>query len=133
MLQRRRGAAVEMTVSVVEMMMMMIPMKSSSMTVTMATISPSGREFPRQISACWRALFSLVFSAPQRRLCLFSVVPRTLGFRVDELREREMAEGGRGPPPHKTARPGLGPRRPMGGPWRPSSAPPFGYLRLLEK
>ena len=30
----------EMTVSVVEMMMMMIPMKSSSMTVTMATISP---------------------------------------------------------------------------------------------
>jgi hypothetical protein len=29
MLQRRRGAAVEMTVSVVEMMMMMIPMKSS--------------------------------------------------------------------------------------------------------
>jgi len=40
MLQRRRGAAVEMTVSVVEMMMMMIPMKSSSMTVTMATISP---------------------------------------------------------------------------------------------
>jgi hypothetical protein len=29
-----------MTVSVVEMMMMMIPMKSSSMTVTMATISP---------------------------------------------------------------------------------------------
>ena len=39
MLQRRRGAAVEMTVSVVEMMMM-IPMKSSSMTVTMATISP---------------------------------------------------------------------------------------------
>ena len=30
----------ERTVSVVEMMMMMIPMKSSSMTVTMATISP---------------------------------------------------------------------------------------------
>ena len=34
-------------VLVVEMMMMMmIPMKSSSMTVMMATISPSGREFP---------------------------------------------------------------------------------------
>ena len=30
----------------VEMMMMMIPKKSSSMTVMMATISPSGREFP---------------------------------------------------------------------------------------
>jgi len=27
-------------------MMMMIPMKSSSMTVMMAMISPSGREFP---------------------------------------------------------------------------------------
>ena len=63
MLQRRRGAAVEMTVSMVEMMMMMmmIPMKSSSMMVTMATISPSGREFPQRISACRRALFSLVF------------------------------------------------------------------------
>ena len=35
-----------MMVSAVEMMMMMITMKSSSMTVTMATISPSGREFP---------------------------------------------------------------------------------------
>jgi hypothetical protein len=35
-----------MMVLAVEMMMMMIPMKSSSMTVMMATISPSGREFP---------------------------------------------------------------------------------------
>ena len=34
-----------MVVMAVEMMMM-IPMKSSSMTVMMATISPSGREFP---------------------------------------------------------------------------------------
>ena len=46
MLQRRRGAAAVMMVLAVEMMMMMIPMKSSSMTVMMATISPSGREFP---------------------------------------------------------------------------------------
>ena len=36
----------EMTVTVVDMMVMMIPIKSSSMAVTMATISPSGREFP---------------------------------------------------------------------------------------
>ena len=33
-------ATVEMMVLEVEMVMMMIPMKSSSMTVTMATISP---------------------------------------------------------------------------------------------
>jgi hypothetical protein len=30
----------------VAMVMMMIPMKPSSMTVTMAMISPSGKEFP---------------------------------------------------------------------------------------
>ena len=35
-----------MVLAVEMMMMMMIPMKSSSMTVMMATISPSGREFP---------------------------------------------------------------------------------------
>ena len=54
---------VEMMVLAVEMMMMMIPMKSSLMAVTMATIFPSGREFPRQISACRRAFLSLWFSA----------------------------------------------------------------------
>ncbi|KAK1654042.1 hypothetical protein QYE76_071847 [Lolium multiflorum] len=53
-----------MAVSMVEMMMMMIPMKSSSMTVMMASISPSGREFPRRIPARRRALFSLVFLHP---------------------------------------------------------------------
>jgi hypothetical protein len=57
-----------MAVMMMEMMVMMIPMMSSSMTVTMASISPSGREFHRQILACRRALFSLVFSAPQRWL-----------------------------------------------------------------
>ena len=41
MLQRDGVAAVEMMALVVEMMMMpMMPMKSSLMTVTMATISP---------------------------------------------------------------------------------------------
>ena len=123
----------EMAVSMVEMMVMMIPMKSSSMTMTMVSISPSGREFPRRISARRRDLFSLVFSAPQRRLCLLAIILRTLGFRVDEVREREEAERVCGPPPHKAARPGQGPRRPMGGPWRPSSVPPFGWLILLEK
>ena len=61
MLQRD---GMEMMVLAVEMVMMMIPMKSSWMAVTMATISPSGREFPLQISACRRAFLSLWFSAP---------------------------------------------------------------------
>ena len=39
-LQRDGVATAETMVLVVEMVMMMIPMKSSSMTVTMATISP---------------------------------------------------------------------------------------------
>ena len=43
--------------------MMMILMESSVMAVTMALISPSGREFPRQISAYRRAFLSLWFSA----------------------------------------------------------------------
>ena len=100
--------------SVVEMMMM-IPMKSSSMTVTMATISPSGREFPRQISACRRALFSLVFFRPaEAAVSILDVPPHALGFSGDEVREGEMAEGGRGPPPHMAARQHWWPRRPMG-------------------
>ena len=40
MLQRERSGTMEMTVSAVEMVVMRIPMKCSSMTVTMATISP---------------------------------------------------------------------------------------------
>ena len=39
----------------VEMVMMMIPMKSSVMAVTMASISPSGREFPPADPVCRRA------------------------------------------------------------------------------
>ena len=62
MLQRDGVETAVMMVLVVEMMVMMIPMKSSLMAVTMATISPSGREFPRQISACRRAFISLWFS-----------------------------------------------------------------------
>ena len=47
-LQRDGVATVEMMVLAVEMVMIMILMKSSSMTVMMATISPSGKEFPQQ-------------------------------------------------------------------------------------
>ena len=59
MLQRDGVAMVETMVLAVEMMMMMmIPMKSSSMAVTMASISPSGREFP-PADSCLPESFSL--------------------------------------------------------------------------
>jgi hypothetical protein len=61
---------VEMKVLVMEMMVMMIPMKSGAMVMTMAIISPLQEEFPWQIPGCQRAFLSLVFSAPQRRRCL---------------------------------------------------------------
>jgi hypothetical protein len=78
------------------MMVMMIPMKPSSMAVTMAMISPSGKEFLWQISACRRAFSLYVFSASQRRRSL-SVIPfPVLGFWGDDIREGAMAEVGQG-------------------------------------
>jgi hypothetical protein len=62
MLQRDGVVMTVMKVLVMMMvMMMMIPMKPNSMIVMMATIYPSGKEFPRQISACRRAFSLCVF------------------------------------------------------------------------
>jgi hypothetical protein len=78
MLQRDGVVMVEMEVLV---MMMMILMKSSTMVMTMATISPlwegiSPADFYLSES------FSLsVFSAPQRRQCLSLSPPLDLGYR----------------------------------------------------
>jgi hypothetical protein len=48
-------------------------------------------------------------------------------------RRRGGQRGSWAPSPHGgAARAGPAPAY-EGGPWRPSSAPPFGYLRLLEK
>ena len=47
-----------MMMVMMEMVMMMIPMKSSVMAVTMASISPSGREFP-PADSCLPESFSL--------------------------------------------------------------------------
>ena len=58
MLQRDGVATVEMMVLAVEMVMMMIPMKSSLMTVTMATISPL-REGISPADFCLPESFSL--------------------------------------------------------------------------
>jgi hypothetical protein len=87
-------------------MMMMIPMKPSSMTMTMATISPSQKEFPRQISACQRAFSLCVFSAPQWWWSLPAILPLVLGFRGDDIHEGAMAEVGQGD--HTTRWCGLG-------------------------
>ena len=57
-LQRDGVATVEMMILAVERVMMMIPMKSSSMTVTMATISPL-REGISPVDFCLPESFSL--------------------------------------------------------------------------
>ena len=106
-------------------MMMMIPMMSSSMTMAMASISPSGREFPRRIPTRRRALFSLVSLRPAEAAMSILRISRALGFQDEEVREGEAVEGGCGPPPHKAARPGQGPRRPMGGPMAALLGPSF--------
>ena len=119
-------------VLVVEMMMM-IPMKSSSMAVTMATISPSGKEFPRQISACRRAFLSLWFSASQRRRNISLVAPPCLGLSGDDICEGTLSEVGQGG--HTMPRRGQGWPAPRGGvgPLWPPSGSPSGFLRHLAK
>jgi hypothetical protein len=80
MLQRDGMVMVEMKVLMMEMMMM-IPMKSGTMVMTMATISLSGKEFPRQISACRRAFRSLVFFCSVEAAVSIFEPPLDLGFR----------------------------------------------------
>jgi hypothetical protein len=70
MLQRDGVVMVEIEVLVMRMMVMMIPMKSSAMMMTMATISPL-REGISLADFCLPKSFSLsVFSALQRWRCL---------------------------------------------------------------
>jgi hypothetical protein len=81
MLQRDGVVMVEMKVLVMRMMVMMIPMKSGAMVMTMATISPL-REGISPADSCLPESFSLslVFSAPQRQRCLSLSPPPHLGF-----------------------------------------------------
>ena len=92
-----------MMVLAVEMVMMMIPMKSSWMAVT---ISPSGREFPRQISAYQRAFLSLWFFALQRQRNIFVVSPSCLGLSRDDICKGTLSDVGQGL--HTMPRRGLG-------------------------
>jgi hypothetical protein len=70
MLQRDGVVMVEMKVLVMEMMMMMIPMKSGAMVMTMAMISPPREGISPADFSLLESFLSLVFSAPQRWLCL---------------------------------------------------------------
>jgi hypothetical protein len=77
MLQRDGVVMVKMKVLVMRMMVMLIPMKSSVMMMTMATISPL-REGISLANFCLSKSFSLsVFSAPLRRRCLSLSPPLT--------------------------------------------------------
>jgi hypothetical protein len=77
MLQRDGVVMVEMKVLLMEMMTMMIPMKSGAVVMTMATISPL-REGISPVDFSLSESFSLsVFSAPQRRLYLTLSPPLT--------------------------------------------------------
>jgi hypothetical protein len=120
-------------VMMVLVMMMMIPVKPSSMTVTMAMIPPSGREFPQQIFACRRAFSLSQFSAPQMRRNISLMAPPVLGFWGDDIREGALAKVGQGC--HTTWPRGLALPAPRGGvgPWWPTSASPSGYLHHLAK
>ena len=66
-----------------EMLMMMIPMKSSSMVMTMATISPLREGIPVADSLCHRALFLFVVSTLVAKVELFCDLPCVLGFLED--------------------------------------------------
>ena len=77
-------------------MMMMIPMKFGSMTVTMAMISPL-REGISPVDFSLPVSFSLsVFFASWRRRNIYSMIPRVLGFWGDEVREGAPGGAARG-------------------------------------
>jgi hypothetical protein len=81
MLQRDGVVLVEMKVLVMEMMMIIIPMKSGAMVMTMATISPL-REGLSPTDFCLPESFSLsgVF-CPAEAAVSISEPPFDLGFR----------------------------------------------------
>jgi hypothetical protein len=132
MLQRDGVVMVEMKVPVMEMMTMMIPMKSGTMMMTMATISPLREGISPVDFSLPESFFSLVFSAPQRRLCL-TLSPPDLDFWGRSCTRRGEARSGPGPPHTGLARPGGWPRHP--GVWAPwlLSTPPPGFRSLLGK
>ena len=85
-----------MMVMAVEMMMMMIPMKSGVKVMTMVMISTSGRGFPRQISPCRRAFSLSVVSVSEEAAEYFLDGSPTLRVLGEEVHERVTLEVGQG-------------------------------------
>jgi hypothetical protein len=115
MLQRNGMVMMVMKVlvaMVMMMMMMMIRWSPARWRWRWQRFPPSGKEFPRQISAYRRAFSLCVFSAPQRWRSLFVFLPPVLGFRGDDIHEGALAEVGQGG--HTTWWRGLGLARAMG-------------------
>jgi hypothetical protein len=78
-------------------MMMMIPMKPSSMTVTMAMISLLWEGIPLADLCLPESFLSLgVFSAPQRRRSIYAIPFPVLGFWEEDICKGALAEVGQG-------------------------------------
>ena len=90
-------------------MMMMIPMKSSLMTVTMASISPLQGGISLADCSLPKGFSLSQVSAPWRRRNILVVILLVLGFRGGQVREGAKAEVGLGL--HLTSRRGRGPHR----------------------
>src|SRR3954454_18919333 len=125
MLHQDEMVMVMMMVLVVEMMMM-IPMKSSSM----AMISPSGREFPRQICSLQESFSLFVVFRPAEAAEYFSGRSPRHRFPVEKIYAKGIrqrwARVARTYP--GTAKLGPAPGWRLG-PWWPTLTPPSGFLR----
>jgi hypothetical protein len=110
MLQRDGVVMVEMKVLVMETIMMMIPMKSGALVMTMATISPL-REGISLVEFCLLESFSLsgVFLLAEAAVSI-SEPPLDLGFQGRSNTRRGDGRSGPGGSHHRAARLGAGPR-----------------------
>jgi hypothetical protein len=106
MLQRDGEVIMVMKVLVAMVMMMMIPMKHSSMTVTMAMISPLWEGISLADFCLPESFLCVCVFRPQRRRSLSAILSPVLSFWGDNIDEGAMAEVGQGG--HTTRRYGLG-------------------------
>src|SRR3954465_6039760 len=123
MLQEDEMVMVMMMVLVVEMMMMMILMKSSSMAVTMVMVSPSGREFPRQICSLQESFSLFVVFRPAEAAEYFSGRPPDHRFPWRRYTRKDSVSFGLGQPDTTQARPDWCPR--LGHVWAHGGPPWF--------
>jgi hypothetical protein len=111
MLQRDGVMMVQMEVLVMDMMMMMILMKSGAMVMTMATISPL-QEGISPVDFCLPKSFSpsSVLRPAEAAVSISEPPPLDLGFRGRSNMRRGDGSSGPGGSHHRAARLGAGPR-----------------------